>query len=229
MPAPLCLIPREWHFRQLLKTKFPLRIDDERRFVDRLENRPMKNWTTKEAKLAMDWARTPVECRPQVSELANRLGRTSAAVQEFLRRMLPPGQRPWAEKPRWAPAEIDALKHSDGTVPTRSRAAVKKYKQRHASDEDRFDEAERASLTVSQVASDLGLSRATVYRLLKNGALRRFKGRVAESSFNDLLREHPEIVPYSRLPRDQKEWLVLNGYFDPSMSIKRPSTQGLLD
>ena len=189
----------------------------------------MKNWTTKEAKLAVEWARTPVDRRPPVGELANQLGRSPAAVQEFLRRMLPPSQRPWAEKPRWAPAEIDALRQSDGTVLTRSRAAVKKYRQRHAFDQDGFDEAERASLTVSQVASDLGLSRATVYRLLKAGALRRFKGRVAESSFNDLLREDPEVVPYSRLPRDQKEWLVLNGYFDPSMSIKRPSTQGLLD
>jgi DNA-binding phage protein len=143
--------------------------------------------------------------------------------------MLPPGQRPWVEKPRWAAAEIEAIEQIDGVVTTRSSAAVKKYKQRHAMDDERTDEAERASLTVSQVASDLGLSRATVYRLLKNGALRRFKGRVAESSFSDLLREHPEVVPYSRLPRDQKEWLVLNGYFDPSMSIKRPSTQGLLD
>jgi len=189
----------------------------------------MKNWTTKEAKLAVEWARTPGEERPLIGELANRLGRTPAAVQEFLRRMLPPGQRPWVEKPRWAAAEIDAIGRSDGTVATRSRAAIKKYKQRHTIDDDRAEEAERASLTVSQVASDLGLSRASVYRLLKNGALRRFKGRVAESSFTDLLREHPEVVPYSRLPLDQKEWLVLNGYFDPSMSIKRPSTQGLLD
>src|ERR1019366_9822081 len=106
-----------------------------------------------------------------------------------------------------AAAEIDPIEQSDGTVATRSRAAIKKYKQRHTIDDDRADEAERASLTVSQVASDLGLSRATVYRLLKIGALRRFKGRVAESSFTDLLREHPEVVPYSRLPRDQKEWL----------------------
>ena len=189
----------------------------------------MKNWTTREAKFAIEWAGTPAEEREPVGEFANRLGRTPAAVQEFLRRMLPPGQRPWVEKPRWAAAEIEAIEQIDGVVTTRSSAAVKKYKQRHAMDDDRTDEAERASLTVSQVASDLGLSRATVYRLLKNGALRRFKGRVAESSFTDLLREHPEVVPYSRLPRDQKEWLVLNGYFDPSMSIKRPSTQGLLD
>jgi hypothetical protein len=91
------------------------------------------------------------------------------------------------------------------------------------------EELERASLTVTQVAADLGLSRASVYRLLKRGALRRFKGRVAETSFSDLLREHPEAVPYSRLPRDHKEWLVLNGYFDPSLIVKPPSTKGLLD
>ena len=57
----------------------------------------MKNWTTKEAKLAVEWARTPAEERQPVGELANRLGRTSAAVQEFLRRILPPGQRPWVK------------------------------------------------------------------------------------------------------------------------------------
>jgi hypothetical protein len=68
-----------------------------------------------------------------------------------------------------------------------------------------------------------------VYRLLKRGALRRFKGGVAETSFCDLLREHPEAIPYSTLPRDQKEWLVLNGYLDPSLSVKRPSVRGLLD
>ena len=79
------------------------------------------------------------------------------------------------------------------------------------------------------VATDLGLSRASVYRLLKRGALRRFKGGVAETSFCDLLREHPEAIPYLTLPRDQKEWLVLNGYSDPSLSVKRPSVRGLLD
>ena len=47
----------------------------------------MKNWTTKEAKLAVEWARTPAEERPLIGELANRLGRTPAAVQEFLRRL----------------------------------------------------------------------------------------------------------------------------------------------
>ena len=89
--------------------------------------------------------------------------------------------------------------------------------------------SERTVLTVTQVAADLGLSRASVYRLLKRGALRRFKGGVAETSFSDLLREHPEVIPYSRLPRDQREWLVLNGYSDPSLSVKRPSTKGILD
>ena len=91
------------------------------------------------------------------------------------------------------------------------------------------EDSERTALSVTQVAADLGLSRASVYRLLKRGALRRFKGGVAETSFCDLLREHPEAIPYSTLPRDQKEWLVLNGYPDPSLSVKRPSVRGLLD
>ncbi len=125
-----------------------------------------------------------------------------------------------------------ALQLDGGTPSTRSAAAVKQYVKRHhydaatnCSDED----SERTALTVTQVAADLGLSRASVYRLLKRGALRRFKGGVAETSFNDLLREHPEVIPYSRLPRDQREWLVLNGYSDPSLSVKRPSVKGILD
>jgi hypothetical protein len=80
-----------------------------------------------------------------------------------------------------------------------------------------------------KLLSDLGVSRASVYRLLNKGVLRRFKGGIAGTSFSDLLREHPEAVPYSRLPRDHKEWLDLNGYFDPSLTVKQPSTKGLLD
>jgi hypothetical protein len=110
---------------------------------------------------------------------------------------------------------------------------VKKYlsrRNRCTSDHGRLHEQlERQSLTITQVAADLGLSRASVYRLLDRGVLRRFKGGIAETSFGDLLREHPEVVRYSRLPRDHKEWLVLNGYDDPSLTVKRPSIRGLLD
>ena len=192
----------------------------------------MRSWTTKEAKLVLEWARGPDEERTHIDEIAARLSRSTRAVQEFLRRVLPEGRRPWTERPRWGADEINALQQIGGTVPTRSSAAIKQYAKRHrdcleadCSNED----PERAALTVTQVAADLGLSRASVYRLLKRGALRRFKGGVAETSFNDLLREHPEVIPYSRLPRDQREWLVLNGYSDPSLSVKRPSVKGILD
>jgi DNA-binding phage protein len=192
----------------------------------------MRNWTTKEARLALEWARGPAEERSHIDEIAVQLNRSTRAVQEFLRRVLPEGQRPWAEKPRWTVDEISALRFNGGSPPTRSLAAIRQYVKRHqcitaavCSDE----ESERTALSVAQVATDLGLSRASVYRLLKRGALRRFKGGVAETSFCDLLREHPEAIPYSTLPRDQREWLVLNGYSDPSLSVKRPSVRGLLD
>jgi hypothetical protein len=192
----------------------------------------MRSWTTREAKLVMEWARIPAEERSCIEEVAGRLGRTPAAVQEFLRRTLPPGQRPWAEKPRWGSREVEMVENGN-TIATRSRVAIRKYLQRHPptthSDQALQDDNDRSTLTVSQVAQDIGLSRATVYRLLKSGVLRRFRGGVAETSFSDLLREHPEAIPYSRLPRDQKEWLVLNGYQDPSINVKRPSTKGLLD
>jgi hypothetical protein len=188
----------------------------------------MRNWTTKEAKLVLEWARSAASERPPIEEIAKQLDRGPAAVKEFLRRVLPRGQRPWAEKPRWAAAEIEALQHNDGMIPMRSSAAVKKYIKRHfTAVEDAKDD--RVPLTVTQVAGDLGLSRASVYRLLKRGALRRFKGGIAETSFGDLLRDHPEAIPYSRLRKDQKEWLVLNGYSDPSIAVKRPSVKGILE
>jgi hypothetical protein len=193
----------------------------------------MRSWTTKEARIVLEWARAPVETRLQIEEIAERLGRSTGAVQQFLRRVLPRGERPWVEKPRWTPEEVETLEKDGAKLNGRSPSAIKKYRQRHfarASDDSQANEdPDRTRLTVTQVAADLGLSRASVYRLLKNGVLRRFKGGIAETSFSDLLREHPEVVPYSRLSRDHKEWLVLNGFFDPSLSVKPPSTKGLLD
>ncbi len=179
----------------------------------------------------MTWARTPAGDRLDVVEIARQLNRTAAAVQQFLRRVMPRGERPWTEKPRWTPGEIGAVQNDGAEITTRSSAAVKKYIARHCThvNRDRPSDEDQDRLTITQVAADLGLSRATVYRLLKAGVLRRFKGGIAETSFGDLLREHPEVVPYSRLPRDQREWLVLNGYNDPSLQVKRPSVRGLLD
>jgi hypothetical protein len=193
----------------------------------------MKGWTTKEARVALDWARTPAEMRSPIEEFAGSLGRSIGSVQQFLRRVLPRGQWPWEERPRWAPEEIAAVQSDTTSLPTRSTAAVKKYLSRRcrriSGDDLHNEELERHSLTVTQVAEDLGVSRASVYRLLDRGVLRRFKGGIAETSFGDLLREHPELIPYSKLPRDRKEWLILNGYNDPSLSVKRPSVRGLLD
>ena len=193
----------------------------------------MRSWTTKEARLVLEWAQTPADTRSPIEEIAGRLGRSIGSIQQFLRRVLPKGQWPWTERPRWTPDEIQALQNDETTLPRRSRAAAKKYANRHrsrASDDVGLNEGlGKPSLTVTQVAADLGLSRASVYRLLGNGVLRRFKGGIAETSFADLLREHPEVVRYSMLPREHKEWLVLNGYPDPSLTVKRPSVNGLLE
>lgn len=201
--------------------------------IARLHAQAMKGWTTTEARSLLEWARMPPNERPSIDEIAARFGRSIGAVQQFLRRVLPRGQWPWTERPRWAPEEIAAVQAEIAALPTRSPAAVKKYRSRRCrltSDDPRFsDELDRQSLTVTQVAADLGVSRASVYRLLDRGVLRRFKGGIAETSFGDLLREHPEVIPYSRLRRDQKEWLVLNGYNDPLLSVRRPSVRGLLD
>ena len=189
----------------------------------------MRSWTIREAKLVLQWAKTPEAERTSLKDLAEDLGRTAAAVQEFLRRSLPPGERPWRERPRWKPHEVEALQSGNMHCLSRTEAAAKKYAARHLATESADEDTEHCSLTVTQVAADLGISRATVYRFLDRGLLRRFKGGIAETSFSDLLREHPEAIPYSRLPQSSKEWLVLNGYFDPNLSVKRPSVRGLLD
>ena len=165
----------------------------------------MKSWNTKDARKVLDWANVqrfgdsdPDQRQASLERLAIEIGRTPKAIKNFLRRELPPGQRPWAEKPRWEITNIDAS--TSGRTPE----AIRKFHERHSNDSAEV-------LSISQVARDLGVSRTFVYHLLENGLLRRFKGGIAESSFHALLRDHPEAIPYRRLNRDQREWLVLNG------------------
>lgn len=174
----------------------------------------MRIWTTKEAGQVKVWAAMNPDERTPLEQLAEALRRTTKSVQDFLRRELGPGKLPWREKPRWTQnAE-------------RSANAIRKFEQRHRPPD--AQESDDKGLAVSDVAKDLGISRMSVYRLLHQGKLRRFKGRIAESSFESLLRDHPESVPYRRLSRAQQEWLVLNGYQDASVVVKRPSSAGLL-
>ena len=196
-------------------------------------SRATRSWSTKEARRVVEWARTPAESRPPIEAVARELGRSADAVKQFLRRVLPKEELPWPEKRRWLPEEIEAVKNGHKSNIPRSPAAIRKWKERHGyitprrklTDED----PDRSVRSVRETAADIGKSRAFVYRLLHKGYLRRFKGGIAETTFRDLLREHPEIVPYSTLSREQKEWLVLNGYHDPSLNVKPPSTKGLLD
>lgn len=184
----------------------------------------MRSWTTKEARFVLEWARQPEPDRTSVEEIARSLERTPEAVKEFIRRQLPRGQRPWREKPRWQREEREAVER--GQAPqTRSSVAVRKFAQRHRSEEPDA----HTRLTIREIAEDLCVSRATVYRYLKRGLLRRFKGGIAESSFETFLRTHPETIRYDKLDTFQKEWLILNGYPDSTMQVKRPSVIGLLD
>ncbi len=174
----------------------------------------MRIWTTKEASKVKAWASLNPNERVTIEVLAESLSRTKKSVQDFLRRELGPGNLPWREKPRW-PKEAE-----------RSPEAVRKFVQRHRPPD--AEENGDNGLSISEVAKDLGISRMSVYRLLQQGKLRRFKGRIAESSFESLLRNHPDAVPYRRLGRAQQEWLVLNGYPDATLVVKRPSSAGLL-
>lgn len=184
----------------------------------------MRNWTTSESRIAVAWAIDGANQGQPLQAIANELRRTPEAVKEFLRRVIPREQWPWQRKPRWARHEWECIE--DGANPNqRTRAAVRKHKQRTKKD---YGEASQP-LTISQVARDIGRSRTTVHRLLKQGYLRRFKGGVAESSFETFLSEHPDLVPYEKLDRAQREWLVLNGFPDPGMAVKAPSVRGILE
>jgi len=174
----------------------------------------MRIWTTKEAAQVKAWAALDQSERTPIAQLAAALGRTTKSVQDFLRRELGPGKLPWREKPRWT-CSVE-----------RSPEAIRKFEARHR--QPGAQENGDDGLSISDVARDLGISRMSVYRLIRHGLLRRFKGRIAESSFEALLRDHPDVVPYRRLGRAQQEWLVLNGYPDATMVVKRPSSAGLL-
>ena len=66
-------------------------------------------------------------------------------------------------------------------------------------------------------------SPVTVQQLLREGLLRRFKGGIAESSFEAPLREHPGRIPYGKLPPAMRDWRKLNGYSDRRLAVKAPS------
>ncbi|NWF83368.1 MAG: helix-turn-helix domain-containing protein [Bryobacteraceae bacterium] len=159
-----------------------------------------------------------------MSELAAELGRTEEAVKEFLRRTLPREQWSWRCKPRWASGEMEQIQQILN-LNGRSGAAVRKHRWRERKADRDLD---RQPLTVAQVAQDIGRSRTTVQRLLKEGILRRFKGGIAESSFEAFLRDHPDRILYQKLPA-QREWLVLNGFRDQCLAVKAPSVHGLLE
>lgn|GEM_PF-3392816 len=192
----------------------------------------MKSWTVKEARTALAWAKTPSTERCSMQELAAGLVRSAVAIQQFLRREIPPGQRPWAEKPRWDDAEVVAAVNEFELKQSRSANAVRKLLARRAPQSTFESDAstdERDTLTMTRVATDFGISRRQVYRLLAAKQLRIHKGRIAESSYRKVIREHPELIAYSKLPREGREWLVINGYPDPNLKVKRPGTKGILD
>ncbi|MGH9628347.1 MAG: helix-turn-helix domain-containing protein, partial [Bryobacteraceae bacterium] len=173
----------------------------------------MRSWNLTEARIALEWASIPDEQRSSLEELAKQIGRSPKAVINFLRRELPPGHRPWAEKPRWRDSEAAAVQQQndpelDGPV-VRSAAAIRKYKLRNLVTNG-IPEPEEDTYSVTEIAGALGLSRRTVYRMLARGQLRRWKGGVSEASFLRLVREHPELIPYAKLTREHREWLVLN-------------------
>lgn len=189
----------------------------------------MKNWSWKEAKSVMDWAIAPAAERLPLEALAAALGRSIGSVREFARRHIERQKLPWRIRPRWKEEEVERLKNG-GAVEGRTREAVQKFAERHIHQhgDEEFPDDDKTPLTASEVARDLGISRTRVYRLLKRGVLRRFKGGIARATFDALIKEHPEEIPYKTLTRDHREWLVLMGYDDPTLNVKRPTTQGWL-
>ena len=210
-----------------------------------------RSWNTKEAKIAYEWARVPEEQRRPIVEVSKELGRTPKAILNFLRRQMPPEDRPWGEKARWRADEaaeaklalewasipederpsIDELSKQIGRTPK----AILNFLRRHLPRGQRpwaerpcwrttdQTEGEGPKYTIPGLAEALGVSRRTVYRWIAEGYLRRWKGGVSEASFVRLVREHPEIIPYARLA-GAREWLVLNGVPELALKPKAPST-----
>ncbi len=93
---------------------------------------------------------------------------------------------------------------------------------------DAPEDGGRTVQSVKQVAAYLGNSCAKDSQLLRLPYLRRFEGCIAASSFHQLPRLHPEVVPHATLPAEHQVWLVIDGYPDPNAGAKKPRTLGLL-
>jgi transposase len=192
----------------------------------------MKRWTTKEAKAVLEWACATNGDRRSLEALSEELRRSPAAIKQFMRREFPEDVRPWPKRRRWQSEEVEVILNGTERAPAalgRTREAVRKYVKRNGlrpkkQAKERLD----GGYTVEQVAEDFGRSRRTVYRWISRGILRRFHGSIAESSYEEIIKNRPELIAYSQLSREQKEWLIVNGYRDQSIQVNRPSVKGLL-
>lgn len=191
----------------------------------------MRIWTEDEVSLVLRWAQAEDHDRGELERLAAEIGRSTDAIIHFLRRILPPDERPWRTKPRWSEAEANELR-TNGNVSGRSPGAIEKYAKRHGWEQIfRKEEPEQddpSELTVKQAAKDTGLPRPRVYKLIRRGLLRRFKRGIALASFKKLLKKHPEEIPFDKLDRDRQDYLMVMGYKHPTMRVKMPSAKGLL-
>lgn len=198
---------------------------------------PMRAWNTKEANIALEWAKTSEEKRCSIQDLAKRLGRSPKAIVCFLSRRLPPGHRPWIEKRRWSVDEAAAIEDAQ-QIADRTAAAIRIYKlrkQQGASDLREDDAAtddaayEEETCTIDDVAAIFGVSPRTIYRWMGQKYLRRWKGGLSWASITRLIREHPELIPYKRMPLEYREWFVLHGYPDADITVKVPTADGVLE
>mgnify|MGYP005845417555 CR=1 FL=1 len=192
----------------------------------------MRRWTTKEAKAVLEWVRATNGDRRSLEELSEELHRSPAAIRQFMRREFPEDARPWPKRRRWQSEELEVILNGTEQAPAalgRTREAVRKYVKRNGLKPARRENARHdGGYTIGQVAEDFGRSRRTVYRWISNGILRRFNGSIAESSYEEIIKNRPHLIAYSQLSRERKEWLIVNGYPDDSIKVNRPSVKGLL-
>lgn len=204
-----------------------------------------RGWNIKEAKIVYAWASISEEERPLIEELSKQIGRSPKAILNFLRRQVPPDQRPWGEKARWRVADAADAKVALewASIPEKERPAIEELSkqigrspkaivcflrrqlppgQRPWTEKPRWrttDQADGPKYTIPTLAEALGVSRPRLYRLIEQGYLRRWKGGVSEASFVRLVSEHPELIPYASLRR-AREWLVLNGVPEATLNAK---------
>lgn len=183
-------------------------------------------WTSKDARQVLNWARTPIESRAALQDMARALDRTPEAVQEFLRRMLPRGQRPWHEN------------RAGGALRSRHwrKAGRSTRHPKWRSGSTNSGDGGRSPIAMAETMWCSRSSRSPISRDVARDCVSALEARppatLQEGSGGVVVSPVAAVSTGVRSAREivaeQREWLALNGYEDPEIEVKMPSVRGLL-